>query len=120
MKTEYRNKYIPVPKGDGTRGPKIRPERWISGTRELDREKYYAWAKHKAQAIYRREPHSLTFEQWCSLWTDELFIRRGRRATDLCLMLIDLEDGWHYHNVTIVERIEHLKRAREYLDRQRF
>lgn len=119
MKQDYRTKYVPIPKNTG-RGPKIRPERWISGPDVLQRDKYYAWAKHKSQALFRGEAHSLTFEQWCELWTDELFLQRGRLATDLCMMMIDLEAGWHYSNVEIVERIEHLKRAREYRDRQRF
>jgi len=81
---------------------------------EFRRNKYYAWLKHKAQANHRGEYYDLTFQDWETLWPDELFALRGRRPDDLCLMRIDIDGGWTVSNLEIVTRIDYLVRAREY------
>ena len=102
----------------GGRRPGVQlPHIWKTGPDIKRREKYYAWLKHKAQASYRNEDYSLTFEEWERLWTDDLFKQRGRKIDDLCLMKINIDEGWHYNNVIVVARRVHLPRAREYRDR---
>lgn len=93
------------------------PSRWIAGPDEIQHDKYYALLKHKAQAKFRGEDHSLTWEQWKDLWPNDKWLRRGRRGTDLCLSQIDRDLGWHYDNVHVIKRIEYLQRAKEYRDR---
>lgn len=73
----------------------------------LQREKYYAYIKHRAQANHRGELYELTEEQWMHLWTDELFEQRGRDITAYCLRMIDPDMGWCIGNVEIVTRREH-------------
>lgn len=108
-------KYATQIKGTGRRQT---PELWKSGPDELEHDKYYAWAKHKAQAKFRNEEHTLTWEEWKSIWTNDLFEQRGRGADSLCLMQQDIRKGWHVDNVSIITRREHLKRAREYRAKQ--
>jgi hypothetical protein len=95
------------------------PETWISGPDPIEHEKYYAWLKHRAQAKFRNEEHTLTWEDWQTLWPTDLFLKRGRGVDDLCVSIVNLEHGWHIWNVTICTRREHLQRAREYRDRSR-
>jgi len=90
------------------------PELWISGPDLIDHEKYYAWQKHRAQAMYRNESYSITWEEWQKIWPTDLFLQRGRGSDDLCLMIIDRDLGWHYNNVTVLPRKEQLQRAREH------
>jgi len=92
------------------------PSKWIAGPDPIEHDKYYAWLKHKAQAKFRQEDHSLTWKEWQSLWPTELWLGRGRGKHDLCLMQVDREGGWHIHNVEVVERIVYLQRAAEYLE----
>ena len=93
---------------------KYDPNKWITGPDPLRREKRYAWLKHRAQAKYRDEEYQLSFEEWESVWTDELFLRRGRSNTSMCLMKVDHKGPWSIDNVSIVTRGEQLKRAGEY------
>lgn len=95
------------------------PERWISGPDPIEHEKYYAWQKHRAQAKFRGEDYSLTWEQWQTIWPTELFLKRGRGVDDLCVSLNNLEEGWHLWNVVVCTRKEQLKRNKEYRDRSR-
>ena len=90
------------------------PSKWISGPDVVQNDKYYAWLKHRGQARYRGEEHSLTWEEWQSLWPNDKWFCRGRGKHDLCLMQIDRDGGWHYNNVEVVERVEYLARASEY------
>lgn len=99
-------------------GKHIRPSMWVLGTDTdiVTHDKHYAWLKHRAQAKYRSEDYSLTFEQWKQLWPNDKWFGRGRGKNDLCLMQIDREGGWHIHNVDVVERMVYLARAAEYQD----
>lgn len=100
-------------------GSRERRERWKTGPDPITHDKYYAYMKHKAQAKYRGEDYSLTWEQWDQLWPTELFVRRGRKSHDLVLMQTDTDLGWHQTNVSVVERIEHLRRGNEYRERNK-
>lgn len=96
-------------------GRPIDPDDWCTGPDPIRHDKYYAWLKHKAQANFRGEEHNITWEEWESIWTDELWAKRGRLATDLCLGRLDHLGEWSIHNVHVVPRSEHLKRQKEFL-----
>lgn len=89
---------------NGTAEKSKRRKYWKSGTDLLDHEKYYAWLKHRAQARYRKEDYSLTWEQWWTLWPNELWNRRGRGADCVRLKMINKSLGWHISNVEVVPR----------------
>lgn len=111
---EYKYKYARESTGGpGKRGRNPNPNRWATGPDRLTHDKHYGWLKHKAQANYRGEEYSLTWEEWESLWTNELWLQRGRTAESLCLQQIDNECGWHATNVEIVTRIEHFAQIKK-------
>jgi len=102
--------------GPGKRGRTPDPEVWVTGPCRIRHDKHYGYLKHRAQAKFRKEDYSLTLEQWESLWTDELWLQRGRSAESFCLQQIDGEDGWHFENVEIVTRIEHFAKLKQRRD----
>lgn len=101
---------------NGKPGRHVDPSIWCTGPDPVRHDKYYAWLKHRSQARYRKEEYSLTWEEWELLWTDELWVKRGRTVDSLCLQQKELGDGWHIHNVQIVTRRQHFKLAKERRD----
>jgi hypothetical protein len=69
---------------------------------------YTPFLKAKAQANYRQEGWSMTFDEFFGHW-DGQWHRRGRQPDDLCLTRIDPEKPWSADNVYLIERIEHFK-----------
>lgn len=112
---KYKHKLLQEYKNPG--GLREDPNKWIVGPDEIEHDKYYALLKHKAQAKFRGEEHTITWEQWRDLWPNDKWFCRGRAKTDLCLSQVDRDLGWHYDNVQVIQRIEYLKRAKEYRDR---
>jgi hypothetical protein len=115
----YKIKYARAPEVPAHHRPKWWPGRkisldWTDESTAIDIDRRYAWMKHKAQAKFRNEEHTISYEEWCELWTVELFLLRGRRAQDYCMYKQDIELGWHADNVTVGVRQEYLNRAREY------
>lgn len=108
------NKYIPqstrLPGQARGKGNTIR----LPFTDPFERERYYAFTKHRAQANFRNEPYELTHEDWCELWPQELFLQRGRGGLDLCLSRQCTACAWSKDNVRVVTRREHLKRNGEF------
>ena len=105
---EYKFRYAPeTTGGPGKRGRNPNPDSWLSGPDPLCHDKHYGYLKHKAQAKYRSEDYTLTWELWAAMWSDELWLLRGRRANSYCLQKIDVEGGWHEHNIEIVTRRKH-------------
>ena len=84
------------------------PEKWLSGPDYDDHQKYYAWLKHRSQAWYRGEEHTLTWEEWLSFWPDDIWSQRGRKSHDLVLTRLDCEGSWSRDNCHIITRGEHL------------
>ena len=112
---EYKFKYAPSdgPGGPGKRGRNPDPLSWQSGPDPLAHDKHYSYLKHKAQARYRGEDYSLTLEDWMTMWTDELWLERGRGSDNYCLQQQDPEFGWHHNNVEIVTRKEHFAQIKK-------
>lgn len=86
------------------------PENWKSGPDWIDHQKYYAWLKHKAQAMYRDERYKLTWIHWQELWTNKNWEQRGRSIDSLCLTRIDPTKAWSLINCEIVSRQVQLAR----------
>jgi hypothetical protein len=100
-------------KGDGKPGRYSDPTTWKSGPDLLTREKYYAFLKHRAQASYRKEQYSLTWEEWQGLWSDDLFNQRGRRITDMCLSRYNFDLPWTIDNCIVCTRQHHFEIKKE-------
>jgi hypothetical protein len=89
------------------------PELWITGPCPIRRDKYYGWLKHRAQAKYRGEYYNLSWEAFEQLWfDDDMWFQRGRKVTDLCMSLIDFEQGWTDGNVEVITRLEQLRKPK--------
>jgi hypothetical protein len=88
---------------------KRRGRSWITGPDPKRHDQYTAWLKHRSQAWYRGEEHSLTFEEWEQFWnTDWAWENRGRGVDCVNLTRIDPEKGWSKDNCYICSRHEHL------------
>ena len=93
-----------------TRGSKgIRPHTWKTGPDPLRHDMYHPWQLAKAQAKFRGEEFTLTFEQYYEVWKDD-WHNRGRKPEDLCMTRIDWEGAWEWGNVEIIRRKDHFIR----------
>lgn len=93
-------------------GRTINPSKWIKGPDPVTHDKYYAWLKHRSQATFRKETYTLTWDEWESLWPDELFLQRGKGSDCVCLIRIDRDIGWVIDNVEIIVRKTHYSGTR--------
>ena len=101
------NKGHTYPERQGPQPP--RPHVWRSGPDLYRHQKFIAWGRHKAQALYRGEDYQMTFEDFETAWADK-FDLRGRSADSLILVRVDDEKAWHKDNVELIDRREHLRR----------
>ena len=96
---------------NGTKGiprPYLRgekPHRWVCGPDPELHKMYSPCLKAKAQAMYRGEEWTLTFEEFAELWKGQWQFR-GRDTDDLCMTRTDIQKGWHRDNCEIVTRRE--------------
>jgi hypothetical protein len=115
--SSYKYKYVAATQGSVDYYPgiggRVNPSRWCYEDPE-QRDQYYGYLKHKAQAKFRGESHSLTPEEWFDYWKDGAWAQRGRQRDCLCLVQIEPGLGWHKSNCEVVERYEYLKRSAEY------
>ena len=89
--------------GSPGRGTGERPHVWISGPDPVRHAQYTGWLKAKAQAQYRKETWSITFEQWVELWGDA-WSRRGRGRGCVMLKRRSLDQAWTVDNAHLRER----------------
>ena len=108
-----RFKYAPKEgKSKSGKPRKMFPNNWVSGPDLLTHDMYYAWQKHKAQANYRKEPHTLSWEDWQAIWANPIdFQNRGRQPDDLTLTRIDDDGAWTADNVQVMTRLDQLRKA---------
>jgi len=97
---EYTPKYN-VHRDQGTKtgvpahkGPKPKPKTWQT-------DRYYALMKHRAQARFRGELHTLTEQEWNAIWTETHWSQRGRKPHNLALWRLDPAQAWSKHNVCL-------------------
>lgn len=116
----YKPKYLPKnlgqPKGSPGKGKKVNPNNW-TGEYLIKRDKYYAYLKHKAQARYRNEEYYLTWKEWETLWTPELWHKRGRKINSLCLTRPNFDGPWCVSNVEVATRRQHFDYKKQQNDR---
>lgn len=90
----------------------IRPHTWkVQG--EVPHQQYCCWQKARAQAHFRNELWMLTFEDFQQVWLGQ-WDRRGRGRDDVCMVREDPEGAWIMGNVTVMPRIDHLRRQRQF------
>lgn len=88
----------------------IRPHTWkVQG--EIPHKQFVCWQQAKAQAAFRGELWMLTFEDFQRAWQG-YWERRGRGTGNFCLTRQDPEGAWEPSNVSVIPRIEHLRRQR--------
>lgn len=86
------------------------PHLWCTGPDPRRHDQYIAWLRHRAQAHYRGELYSLTFEDWETVWNqDSAWENRGRSIDSVCLTMIDSQKGWCSDNVVVQCRRETLR-----------
>jgi hypothetical protein len=98
--------------GEGGYGRYVDPNRWKSGPDPFNRELYYAFLKHRSQANYRGEAHTLDFAEWQEFWTEDRWHSRGRGQDDLVLTRTDPEQGWSKLNCELITRRQHFARKK--------
>lgn len=75
-------------------------------------ERRLSYSRMRAQAKYRNEQFTLTWEEYQQLWEGQWHLR-GREPNQLCLTRIDLDGEWSQANIEIITRNEHwAKQAR--------
>jgi hypothetical protein len=90
------------------KGP--RPWTWrVQG--EIPHQQSLAFQRQRAQAKFRGEYWSMSFEQFQYLWQD-LWHLRGKQSQSLCMTRIDPELDWSLDNCVICTRREYLQQAR--------
>lgn len=101
-------------KGKTTRARgKLRPKRWIVKDPNLHR-KYLPFLRARAQANFRNEGWTLTFEDWCTIWPDHLWDQRGRDSDNYAMTRKNPVEPWTIENTIVITRREQLHRTRQY------
>ena len=92
----------------------VYPQSWYAGPDPVDHKLYIDCQRARAQAWFRGEQWSITEQEYIQLWReDDRYLRKGRGTGSLCLIRIDITDGWRLANVEIIERQKHFRRARQ-------
>lgn len=105
-------KGVPKPKDGLTAAGKLRPHTWCTGSDPIKHAMYHPWQVAKAQAVFRKEEWSLSFDEYYTMWLP-LWDKRGRRPDDMCMTRRDIALPWDKANTQIITRSEHFKRQSE-------
>lgn len=88
------------------------PHLWKSGPDPIDNKLYTECQKRRAQAKFRGQIWLITEEEYIALWRrDDLYLRKGRGNSDLCMTLIDASKPWRLDNIKIIDRLTHYKQT---------
>ena len=90
------------------------PHKWIHSD-PFDHERYMPFLKARAQARFRNQEWSLSFEEFCAVWTREAWVKRGRDSQSLGMSRIDYNQGWHALNVCLRTRADMVAISNEIL-----
>lgn len=80
---------------------------------EMEHAKHWAFLRQRAQAKFRKEEWTLTIEEYFLLWTNDLWVQRGRQPEKLCMIRDDVEKPWSMDNCLIVSRYQQLCRGKK-------
>ena len=86
-----------------------RPHQWCTGPDPFKHSMYWPFQAHQAQAKFRGDEHTLTFEEFFEIWKDH-WHERGRQAECICLTRKNPSGPWSKENCELVTRQEHLER----------
>jgi len=100
-------------KAGGRPGP--RPRTWVTGLDPQRHKDYYRFLRARAQARWRDEPWSLTFDQWLAVWGD---LRATPGADGYIMIRWDWSRGWTPRNCRVMTRRQW--RGTQQYRRQRF
>ena len=92
----------------GGAGP--RPLTWCTGPDPVRHAQFVAFGRARAQAQFRGEAWTLTFDEFVQVWGAD-WSRRGRASDDLCMTRVDPDTAWDLHNVELITRCEHNRRC---------
>ncbi len=70
---------------------------------EITRQQRKVWNTKRALAAYRKEPWSISFEQFQQLWKDH-WQSRGRASDSYTMSRLDPSQPWTLENVEIQQR----------------
>lgn len=84
-----------------------RPHMWAVGPDPEKHKLYTPWMRAKAQANFREEGWTMTFDEFYEMW-HPYWDQRGRQADDLCMSRLDWNQPWSKDNTYIITRQEHL------------
>jgi hypothetical protein len=91
--------------GDRRQGRLPAPDKWLCGSPDpIEHDKYYGWRKHQSQARYRKEEYELTWEDWQTLWPNDVWFKRGRGRDCVTLYRRDANMPWRMDNVVICKQ----------------
>jgi len=90
------------------------PHKWLHPD-PFDHERYMPFLKARAQGRFRGHEWTLTFEEFCSIWTREAWARRGRDPQSLGMSRIDYNKGWSIDNVCLLTRREMVTNSNQIL-----
>ncbi len=83
--------------------PKLYPDKFTNDRRLV-------WCRSRSQARYRGEEWSLSFDDFCRLWsTESLWLQRGRHNDGLVLFRYDAVQPWQLTNCCIITRVNQLR-----------
>lgn len=85
-----------------------RPHVWCTGPDPIRHEMYHPWQMAKAQAKFRGEEFTLTFDEYYDLWIKDWHLR-GRKSDDMCMTRFDESQGWTKKNTIIINRKQHFQ-----------
>lgn len=74
--------------------------------------RHIPFLRQKSQAVFRGESWTLTFEEFCDLWPDDIWSLRGNKKHCMCMTMKNHQLGWHKDNVMVVTRQECVSRNR--------
>ena len=101
------------------RKPGQKPHLWSTGPCPIKHDKFLKWHQQRNQAQWRGETWTIDFEEFCELWQEHDWDRRGRKPSDLCLTRRDYDQPWTLDNVHIVTRDEHWQHQHRYRRQQK-
>jgi len=88
---------------DGRKQKGPRPALWRFKD-PFQHDLHRAWAKHRAQAHFRKEEYHLTVEDYFTLWTPETFRQKNSEGKTYTLTRKDWSKPWSLDNVELSTR----------------
>jgi hypothetical protein len=76
-------------------------------------ERHRSFLMSRSQANFRKEGWHMNLDEYCMLWTPELWAQRGRGSDQLCMVRIDPSKPWTLDNCKVVTRYWQIARGKQ-------